>query len=90
MILPLSGSQKVLWNLVACLGDIDRTIEETNIVEFQRDLEALYPRLQKYGLILTINDPALFQRPWCRVSNNRFERPSSSCTGGHFRCEGLE
>ena len=25
-----------------------------------------------------------------RVSNNRSETPSSSCPGGHFRCEGME
>ena len=34
MILPFPDGKKVLWNLEACLGDIDRTIEETNIVEF--------------------------------------------------------
>ena len=61
MILPFSDGKKVLWNLEACLGDIDRTIEETNLVEFERDLGALYPKLQKYGLILMINDPTLFQ-----------------------------
>ena len=82
MILPFSDSKKTIWNLEGCLGDIDRTIQETNLKEFQLDLEALYPKLQKYGLILAINDPAAL--------SNRFERPSSSCTGGHFRCEGLE
>ena len=64
MILPFPDGKKVLWNLEACLGDIDRTIEETNIVEFRRDLGALYPKLQKYGLILMINDPTLFQGVW--------------------------
>ena len=64
MILPFSDRKKVLWNLEACLGDIDRIIEETNVVEFQRDLEALYPRLQKYGMILMINDRALFHGVW--------------------------
>ena len=64
MILPFSDGKKVLWNLEACLGDIDRTIEETNLVEFQRDLGALYPKLRKYGLILMINDPTLFQGVW--------------------------
>ena len=58
MILPFSDRRKILWNLADCLDDIDRTIEETNLVEFLRNLEALYPRLQEYGLALMINDPA--------------------------------
>ncbi len=61
MILPFSDSKKAIWNLEGCLGDIDRIIQETNPKEFQLDLEVLYPKLQKYGLILAINDPALFQ-----------------------------
>lgn len=64
MILPSSDRRKILWNLADCLDDIDRTIEETNLVEFQRNLEALYPRLQEYGLALMINDPALYQGVW--------------------------
>ena len=87
MILPFSDGKKVLWNLEACLGDIDRTIEETNLVEFQRDLEALYPRLQKYG---HDQRSGVISVGVVRVSNNRSETPSSSCPGGHFRCEGME
>ena len=83
MILPFSDRKKVLWNLEACLGDIDRTIEETNPVEFERDLEALYPRLQKYGLMILINDPALYQGGWYEyqiTSLKNMRRHVRACT----------
>ena len=84
MILPFSDGKKVLWNLEACLGDIDRTIEETNHVEFQRDLEALYPKLQKYGLILMINDPVLFRGAWYEFQITALKRLRRHVRAGIF------
>lgn len=68
MILPFASRKKVRWNVGEHLDEIDRVIAEENLAEFQKDLAILYPKLQRYGLALILNEPELYQGVWHEYS----------------------
>ena len=87
MMLQFSNHRKILWNLENMVEDIDRTIAQTNLKRFERQLESLYPKLQKYGLILMVNDPPLYLGMWFEYQVEALEYLSHHVREGTFDVE---
>ena len=76
MILPFSSGKKAFWNLRENMDRINFAIQETEPQHFEEEVLSLYPRIEKYGMVVPLIHPI---RTRDRSYNNTWHRFHLTC-----------
>lgn len=87
MLMPFPHRKKARWNLEENLKFIDRAIAETDLKEFERHVQKLYPRIGKYGVRLPVIEAVWYTevpRTWYKTHLTALKRLSQSISYDDF------